>query len=134
MTKATNTSTRFQLSDAVLLTLSLDERRRDYTKLTAVYPESSSRREHGNFCVVGPPGSGKGLWIVTQLLNWRHSVVVVDLKGETYRQTANHRRSLGQRVFVLDPRKGTPSVRAHPTSRSPWSCCAWASGGCSRIW
>lgn len=91
----------YQLGDAVIL--GMDSKT---GKPVAVYPEQSSRREHGNFCVLGAPGSGKGLWIKTNLLNWRHSVVVVDLKGDTYKDTARH-RSKFSKILVLDPRRGT---------------------------
>ena len=113
---------RHDLQDAVIL--AYDETTQ---KPVGAYPDASSRREHGNFCVVGPPGSGKGLWITTQLLNWRHSVVVVDLKGETYARTAHYRRQLGQCVYVLDPRSGT-GTRYNPVAavdRATWEQLAY---------
>ena len=40
-----------------------------------------TRRELGNLLVVGPTRSGKGLLTVSQLLSWRHSVIVNYIKG-----------------------------------------------------
>jgi type IV secretory pathway TraG/TraD family ATPase VirD4 len=78
-----------------------------------------SRREHGNIAVVGPPGSGKGLMIKANLLNWQHSVIVVDLKGDTYADTADFReRVLCQSVFVLDPKSAT-GQRIDPVAITP---------------
>ena len=54
--------------------------------------------------VVAPTGSGKGRSLVLpNLLHWPHSAIVVDIKGEAALTTARYRRSLGQRVVVLDP-------------------------------
>jgi type IV secretion system protein VirD4 len=69
--------------------------------LISVRP-TRKRREIGNTLVVGPTRSGKGLLAVSQLLTWRHSVIVNDIKGELFQQTAGYRATLGP-VFVLDP-------------------------------
>ena len=61
-----------------------------------------TRRELGNMLVVGPTRSGKGLLAVSQLLSWQHSVVVNDIKGELFLQTAGYRSTLGE-VYVIDP-------------------------------
>lgn len=61
-----------------------------------------TRRELGNLLVVAPTRGGKGLLATAQLLTWRHSVVVNDIKGELFAQTAGYRSTLGP-VFVLDP-------------------------------
>ena len=61
-----------------------------------------SRRELGNLLVVAPTRGGKGLLATAQLLSWRHSVVVNDIKGELFAQTAGYRSRLGP-VFVIDP-------------------------------
>lgn len=54
--------------------------------------------------VVAPTGAGKGRGLVIpNLLQWPHSAIVVDIKGEAAQATARYRRSLGQRVVVLDP-------------------------------
>ncbi len=63
---------------------------------------TKTRREIGNTLIVGPTRSGKGLLATSQLLSWQHSVVVNDIKGELFSQTAGYRRSLGP-VYVIDP-------------------------------
>jgi type IV secretion system protein VirD4 len=63
---------------------------------------TKTRRELGNVLVVAPTRGGKGLLAVSQLLTWRHSVIVNDIKGDLFTQTAGYRRSLGP-VFVIDP-------------------------------
>jgi type IV secretion system protein VirD4 len=40
---------------------------------------------------------------VSQLLTWEHSVIVNDIKGDLFTQTAGYRSKLGK-VFVIDPR------------------------------
>jgi len=67
----------------------------------AVRP-TQTRRELGNMLVVAPTRGGKGLLAVSQLLSWQHSVVVNDIKGELFQQTAGYRATLGK-VFVIDP-------------------------------
>jgi type IV secretion system protein VirD4 len=61
-----------------------------------------ARRELGNLLVVAPTRGGKGLLATSQLLSWPHSVVVNDIKGELFAQTAGYRSTLGP-VFVIDP-------------------------------
>jgi hypothetical protein len=60
------------------------------------------RPELGNLLIVAPTRSGKGLLAVSQLLTWHHSVIVNDIKGELFAQTAGFRSLLGP-VYVLDP-------------------------------
>src|SRR3954471_60846 len=60
------------------------------------------RRELGNVLVVAPTRGGKGLLATSQLLSWKHSVIVNDIKGELFAQTAGYRSTLGK-VFVIDP-------------------------------
>jgi type IV secretion system protein VirD4 len=62
----------------------------------------ASRPELGNLLVVAPTRGGKGLLAVSQLLSWRHSVVVNDIKGDLFTQTAGYRSTIGP-VFVVDP-------------------------------
>jgi type IV secretion system protein VirD4 len=64
---------------------------------------TKTRRELGNCLVVAPTRGGKGLLAVSQLLAWRHSALVLDIKGDLYQQTAGYRATLGK-VFVIDPR------------------------------
>src|SRR5207249_3677633 len=61
-----------------------------------------TRRELGNLLVVAPTRGGKGLLATSQLLSWQHSVVVNDIKGELFLQTAGYRAMLGP-VYVIDP-------------------------------
>jgi type IV secretion system protein VirD4 len=63
---------------------------------------TQTRREIGNMLVVAPTRGGKGLLAVSQLLSWKHSVIVNDIKGELYHATAGYRRTFGQ-VYVIDP-------------------------------
>lgn len=60
------------------------------------------RPELGNVLIVAPTRSGKGLLAVSQLLSWHHSVIVNDIKGDLFAQTAGFRSLLGP-VYVLDP-------------------------------
>ena len=64
---------------------------------------TTARRELGNLLVVAPTRAGKGLLAVSQLLSWKHSVIVNDIKGELFAQTAGYRATLGN-VYVLDPK------------------------------
>src|SRR5208283_5092620 len=59
-----------------------------------------THRELGNTLVVGPTRCGKGLLATSQLLSWQHSVIVNDIKGELFDQTAGYRATLGP-VFVV---------------------------------
>lgn len=60
------------------------------------------RRELGNMLVVAPTRGGKGLLAVSQLLTWGSSVIVNDIKGDLFHQTAGYRATLGK-VYVIDP-------------------------------
>ncbi len=74
---------------------------RNARHFVAVRP-TKTRRELGNLLVVAPTRGGKGLLATSQLLSWQHSVVVNDIKGELFSQTAGYRSTLGN-VFVIDP-------------------------------
>jgi type IV secretion system protein VirD4 len=63
---------------------------------------TNKRRELGNVLIVAPTRGGKGLLATSQLLTWRHSVIVNDIKGDLYTQTAGYRSKLGK-VYVIDP-------------------------------
>lgn len=63
---------------------------------------TKTRRELGNLLIVAPTRGGKGLLAVSQLLTWKHSVIVNDIKGELFQQTAGYRSRIGK-VFVIDP-------------------------------
>ena len=60
------------------------------------------RQELGNLLIVAPTRSGKGLLATSQLLSWKHSVIINDIKGELFAATAGYRKTLGD-VFVIDP-------------------------------
>jgi len=64
--------------------------------------KTKQRPELGNLLIVAPTRSGKGLLAVSQLLTWHHSVIVNDIKGDLFTQTAGFRSLLGP-VYVLDP-------------------------------
>jgi len=63
---------------------------------------NKTRRELGNMLIVAPTRGGKGLLAVSQLFTWKHSVIINDLKGDLFQQTAGYRSSLGE-VYVIDP-------------------------------
>src|SRR6266568_773162 len=63
---------------------------------------TKTRRELGNMLIVAPTRGGKGLLAVSQLFTWQASVVVNDLKGDLFQQTAGYRATLGE-VYVIDP-------------------------------
>jgi type IV secretion system protein VirD4 len=89
-----------------LLTTNLDETSlllgaSSFSQLLRVRP-TTTRKELGNLLVVAPTRGGKGLLATSQLLTWPHSVIVNDVKGELFSQTAGYRSTLGQ-VFVIDP-------------------------------
>src|SRR3954465_6406562 len=73
------------------------------THLGGIYrvKATRARRELGNLLVCAPPRSGKSILAISQLLTWPHSVVVVDIKGELYENTAGYRATLGN-VFCVD--------------------------------
>lgn len=53
--------------------------------------------------VIGPPRSGKGAaLIIPNALMWPHSMVILDLRGETYEATAGHRAKFS-RVVRFSP-------------------------------
>lgn len=63
-----------------------------------------------------PTGSGKGTaLIIPNLLNWDHSAVVLDPKGEAWRLTSGFRARYGQKVFRFAPfDEGGETVRFNP--------------------
>jgi type IV secretion system protein VirD4 len=73
-----------------------------FFKRFVVVRPTSRRQEIGNTLIVGPTRSGKGLLATSQLLSWNHSVIVNDIKGELFTQTAGYRATLGS-VYVIDP-------------------------------
>lgn len=54
--------------------------------------------------LAAPTGSGKGVGVVIpNLLNWNHSVIVLDIKQENWTLTAGFRKQCGHEVFLFDP-------------------------------
>ncbi len=43
---------------------------------------------------IAPTRGGKGLLATSQLLSWQHSVIVNDIKGELFQQTAGYRSTV----------------------------------------
>ena len=72
-----------------------------FNRYVSVRP-TEKRREIGNTLIVAPTRGGKGLLAVSQLLSWKHSVIVNDIKGELFQATAGYRSRLGN-VYVIDP-------------------------------
>ncbi len=72
-----------------------------FNQVLSVRP-TTERRELGNLLVTAPTRGGKGLLAVSQLLTWPHSVIVNDIKGDLYQQTAGYRSTLGP-VYVVNP-------------------------------
>ena len=62
-----------------------------------------------------PTRSGKGVSLVLPtLLEWMHSAVVLDIKGENYALTAGYRESIGTRVLKFEPTALEGSVKFNP--------------------
>src|SRR6266851_9661672 len=80
----------------------LGTRRFLLSKRLVTVRKTKQRPELGNLLIVAPTRSGKGLLAVSQLLTWHHSVIVNDIKGDLFSQTAGFRSLLGP-VYVLDP-------------------------------
>ena len=86
-----------------------------YKDVLAVRPGLSGKQELGHFMWIGPNRSGKGLGITANLMTWRGSALVVDIKGEIAEATAGYRREvLGQKVMILNPSDGEQSNQYDP--------------------
>lgn len=85
-------------NDGVLL----GTRRLMFRQRFASVRRTKHRPELDNLLIVAPTRRGKGLLAVSQLLTWHHSVIVNDIKGDLFTQTAGFRSLLGP-VYVLDP-------------------------------
>lgn len=70
--------------------------------LLGIYPGAGGQKELGHFLICGPSRAGKGLHLVYNLLQWKGSTVVLDIKGENYTLTAGARQK-NSRILVLDP-------------------------------
>ncbi|TCV94765.1 type IV secretion system protein VirD4 [Luteibacter rhizovicinus] len=62
--------------------------------------------------LAAPTGSGKGVGVVIpNLLNWNHSVIVLDIKRENWTLTAGFRKRHGHETYLFDP--ASPDGRTH---------------------
>ena len=105
------------ISEAMVKQLSGDEILLGYAygEVIGLRSGMAGRKELGHVLFVGPTRAGKGLNATANLLNWRHSVVVIDIKGEFHNMTAGYRREvMGQDVYVLNPSTGAASNRFDP--------------------
>ncbi|MGS0943773.1 type IV secretory system conjugative DNA transfer family protein (plasmid) [Pseudomonas luteola] len=58
----------------------------------------------GHVVTVAPTGSGKGIGsVMPNLLEYKGSALVLDVKGENAAVTARARRAMGHKVYVIDP-------------------------------
>jgi len=72
----------------------------------------ANKELYPHIVLAAPTGSGKGVGVVVpNLLNWNHSVVVLDIKRENFNLTAGFRAKHGQKVFAFDPMH--PDGRTH---------------------
>lgn len=72
-----------------------------YNSAKATFTAYAEDRHAGT---IGPTRSGKGATIIIPaLLEARHSMVVIDPKGQNAAVTARWRREMGQSVYVLNP-------------------------------
>jgi type IV secretion system protein VirD4 len=72
-----------------------------YTAARGTFPSYLQDR---HLATIGPTRSGKGATVIVQaLLQVRHSVIVIDPKGQNAAITAAWRRRMGQEVVVLNP-------------------------------
>ena len=62
----------------------------------------AGRRELGHFLITGATRAGKGRHLVANTLVWPSSLIVLDIKGENYAETAGFRESWN-RVAALHP-------------------------------
>ena len=69
--------------------------------------------------VVAPTGRGKGVgFVIPNLLTYRGSAVVLDVKGENFRETSRFRASTGDKVFRFAPTDWErPTHRYNPLAR-----------------
>lgn len=70
--------------------------------------------------LVAPTGRGKGVgFVIPNLLTFKGSVVVLDVKGENFLETSRHRTSIGDRVIRFAPADwdGHPTFRYNPLQR-----------------
>ncbi len=69
--------------------------------------------------IVAPTGRGKGVgFVIPNLLTYKGSAVVLDVKGENFRETSRYRASMGDKVFRFAPTDwDRPTHRYNPLAR-----------------
>jgi type IV secretion system protein VirD4 len=69
--------------------------------------------------IVAPTGRGKGVgFVIPNLLSYKGSAVVLDVKGENFRETSRFRASMGDKVFRFAPTDwDRPTHRYNPLAR-----------------
>lgn len=69
--------------------------------------------------LVAPTGRGKGVgFVIPNLLSYKGSAVVLDVKGENFEMTSRHRQSQGDTIFRFGPTDwDNPSHRYNPLER-----------------
>jgi len=69
--------------------------------------------------IVAPTGRGKGVgFVIPNLLTYKGSAVVLDVKGENFRETSRFRASMGDKVFRFAPTDwDRPTHRFNPLAR-----------------
>jgi len=69
--------------------------------------------------IVAPTGRGKGVgFVIPNLLTYKGSAVVLDVKGENFRETSRFRSSMGDKVFRFAPTDwDRPAHRYNPLAR-----------------
>lgn len=69
--------------------------------------------------LIAPTGAGKGVgFVIPNLLSYKGSAVVLDVKGENYEKTARFREKMGQKIYRFSPRDfDQPSFRYNPLDR-----------------
>ena len=69
--------------------------------------------------IVAPTGRGKGVgFVIPNLLTYKGSAVVLDVKGENFRETSRFRAKMGDKVFRFAPTDwDRPTHRYNPLAR-----------------
>jgi type IV secretion system protein VirD4 len=62
------------------------------------------RKDDRHHLIIGPTRSGKGVgYVIPNALTFPGSMIVTDLKGEIFQNTAGYRTSTGHQVFLFSP-------------------------------
>lgn len=75
--------------------------------------------EHPHAMIVAPTGRGKGVgFVIPNLLTYKGSAVVLDVKGENFEKTSRHRQKQGDVIYRFAPTDwSAPSHRYNPLKR-----------------